>query len=138
MKKRGFGMGKWNGVGGKVTPGETIEQALIRECEEEINVTPLSYKKVAVHMFEYPEGDETVHQEVHTYVSEEWDGEPEETEEMAPRWFPLGEIPYNHMWDDDALWLPLVLRGKQLSCNFTFDEDSTMQSAHIDIVDALD
>ena len=26
MKKRGFGEGKWNGVGGKVNPGETIER----------------------------------------------------------------------------------------------------------------
>ena len=31
MKKRGFGAGKWNGVGGKVKDGETIKQAAIRE-----------------------------------------------------------------------------------------------------------
>lgn len=30
MKKRGFGAGKWNGFGGKVQPGETIEQAARR------------------------------------------------------------------------------------------------------------
>ena len=36
MKKRGFGEGKWNGVGGKLDPGETVEQALVRECQEEI------------------------------------------------------------------------------------------------------
>lgn len=29
-KKRGFGKGKWNGFGGKVDPGETIEHAAIR------------------------------------------------------------------------------------------------------------
>jgi len=34
MKKRGFGMGRFNGVGGKIEPGETIEQAMIRECQE--------------------------------------------------------------------------------------------------------
>jgi len=27
MKKRGFGVGRWNGFGGKVNEGETIEQA---------------------------------------------------------------------------------------------------------------
>ncbi|MBI2030953.1 NUDIX domain-containing protein, partial [Candidatus Kaiserbacteria bacterium] len=36
MKKRGFGTGKWNGVGGKVHDGETIEQAAVREVHEEI------------------------------------------------------------------------------------------------------
>jgi len=43
MKKRGFGAGRFNGVGGKVEPGETIEQALIRESQEEINVTPIEF-----------------------------------------------------------------------------------------------
>ena len=35
MKKRGFGMGKWNGFGGKVEPDETVEAAARRELEEE-------------------------------------------------------------------------------------------------------
>lgn len=30
MKKRGFGKGRWNGFGGKVQPGETIEDGAIR------------------------------------------------------------------------------------------------------------
>ncbi|MCP5842996.1 NUDIX domain-containing protein, partial [Klebsiella pneumoniae] len=47
MKKRGFGAGKWNGVGGKIEAGETIEDALVRECQEEINVTPLNWQAVA-------------------------------------------------------------------------------------------
>lgn len=38
MKKRGFGAGKWNGFGGKVQPGETIEQAAHRS---ELNQGPL-------------------------------------------------------------------------------------------------
>ena len=35
MKKRGFGMGRWNGFGGKVEAGETIEDATRREVGEE-------------------------------------------------------------------------------------------------------
>lgn len=38
MKKRGFGVGKWNGFGGKVEAGESNEQAAIRELEEESSV----------------------------------------------------------------------------------------------------
>ena len=30
MKKRGFGQGRWNGFGGKVQAGETVEDAAIR------------------------------------------------------------------------------------------------------------
>ncbi|MDR0650832.1 MAG: NUDIX domain-containing protein [Candidatus Peribacteria bacterium] len=36
MKKRGFGVGKWSGPGGKVEEGESISQAAVREVEEEV------------------------------------------------------------------------------------------------------
>lgn len=35
LKKRGFGVNKWNGFGGKVEPNETIIDAAIRELQEE-------------------------------------------------------------------------------------------------------
>ena len=38
-KKRGFGEGKWNGFGGKLEPGETVEEAAVRELQEESGVT---------------------------------------------------------------------------------------------------
>jgi 8-oxo-dGTP pyrophosphatase MutT (NUDIX family) len=38
MKKRGFGVGKWNGYGGKLDEGESIEQCAIRELEEECSI----------------------------------------------------------------------------------------------------
>ena len=48
MKKRGFGAGKLNGVGGKVEKAESIEDALLRETREEINVNLKKFEKVAV------------------------------------------------------------------------------------------
>ena len=41
MKKRGFGEGKYNGVGGKIEGTETPEAAMLRETKEEIGVTPI-------------------------------------------------------------------------------------------------
>ena len=34
-KKRGFGVSKWNGFGGKIEPGETFRQCAVRELQEE-------------------------------------------------------------------------------------------------------
>ena len=32
MKKRGFGAGRWNGVGGKVHAGESVAETAVREA----------------------------------------------------------------------------------------------------------
>lgn len=136
MKKRGFGADRYNGVGGKVDSGETIEQALVRECQEEIEVTPLAYTKVAELDFLQVEGNTPWRMYVHVYLCTEWQGTPKETEEMAPRWFTLGDIPYDSMWQDDIFWLPKVLEGKSLFGGFTFDQNDTMLSHDIKEVKA--
>ena len=121
MKKRGFGEGKWNGVGGKVEEGESIEQAMIRETQEEIGVTPTVFEKVAdIRFDEYFKGEPTL-MHVHIFIATEWTGEPTESEEMAPKWFNLSEIPYDVMWSDDPYWLPEVLKGNKISADFKLD-----------------
>lgn len=120
MKKRGFGKDLWNGVGGKLDLGETVEQAAVRECQEEIGVTPVRFHKIAEHTFGDTTSDEII--TVHAYFCTEWTGEPIETEEMAPRWFAIGDIPYDTMWADDRHWLPLALNGQRLRTHFVLDD----------------
>jgi 8-oxo-dGTP pyrophosphatase MutT (NUDIX family) len=122
MKKRGFGAGKWNGVGGKADPGETATQAAIRECQEEIGVTPINPLLVGDIKF-LMTTDPSFGHHAHVFVAEEWEGEPVETEEMRPQWFTIGEIPYASMWADDPLWVPLVLEGKFFHADITLDGD---------------
>jgi mutator protein MutT len=138
MKKRGFGAGKWNGVGGKLDEGETVEQALVRECQEEINVAPTQYEKVAELDFVQDADSNPWHMYVYAYTCRDWEGEPEETEEMAPKWYPLNQIPYADMWDDDEHWLPLVLAGDKVTGTFTFDENDRMLSYEIKTVGKFD
>lgn len=137
MKKRGFGAGRYNGVGGKIEPGETMEAALVRECQEEIGVTPLEFWKVAEHDFTQQEGDQPWRMYVHVFLCVRWEGEPKETEEMAPEWFTIDTIPYAQMWQDDEYWLPQVLAGGKLHASFTFDENDTMLTKDIRLVDTL-
>jgi 8-oxo-dGTP diphosphatase len=137
MKKRGFGADRYNGVGGKVEPEETLEQALVRECEEEIGVTPHHYWKIAEHDFVQKENDQPWRMCVHAYLCDEWGGEPAETEEMAPEWFNIDNIPYDKMWQDDKYWLPQVLAGKLVFGQFTFDENDNMLTQNVQLVTSL-
>lgn len=123
MKKRGFGAGRWNGVGGKLDEEESIEQALIRECQEEIGVTPTLYEQVAEITFHEFNGNAAKDMHVHVFTATAWEGTPIETEEMAPQWFKQYELPLDEMWPDDEYWLPLVLAGKRLNAEFTLDEN---------------
>lgn len=128
MKKRGFGEGRWNGVGGKVEPGETVESAMIRETQEEIGVTPTVYEKVGdIRFDEYFKGVPTL-MHVHVFTATEWTDEPTESEEMKPKWFNINNIPYEQMWSDDPYWLPQVLEGNKISADFKLDESDAILS----------
>lgn len=126
MKKRGFGVGKWNGVGGKVERGEAIGDAVIRETKEEIDVdvAPQDIEAVATIKFSFRGSPHDTIQG-HVFVAKKWSGEPIETEEMAPEWYDFGSIPYKKMWIDDEHWLPQVLSGKKLDAKFLFTEDGS-------------
>ena len=132
MKKRGFGAGKYNGVGGKLEDNETPDEAMIRECQEEIGLTPTEYEKVGYISFdEYYKGKkEKV--SFHLYFATKWTGELVETDEMAPNWFDLDSIPYDNMFPDDKYWLPLVLEGKKIKAYFEFDEEWNIISKSIE------
>lgn len=137
MKKRGFGAGRWNGVGGKLEPGENIQEATIRECQEEIEVTPLSFNPVAELDFYWPEKDTQEHMYVYAFICDSWEGEPVETEEMSPKWFKIKDIPYKDMWQDDEFWLPKVLKGKLVKALFNFDNQDNLVSQDIKEVKEL-
>lgn len=131
-KKRGFGEGKFNGIGGKLKDGESPEEAMIRESKEEIDVLPTKYEKMAVLDFiEYYKGEKE-NVIMHLYVATEWDGEPKESEEMCPMWFDVEDIPYDRMFVDDSYWLPFVLKGKKFNAFFEFDEDWNLLSKSIE------
>jgi mutator protein MutT len=135
MKKRGFGEGKFNGVGGKVEQSETIEQALHRETLEEIGVKIVEVNKVGEINFSYTNIDRNIL--VHVYFCETWENEPIETEEMNPQWFDVANIPYQKMWIDDIHWLPLVLAGKLIKAKIVFQDELTIDSKEINIVNNM-
>ena len=79
----------WEFVGGKVEPGETLEEALIRECREELDIT-LSVKDIFMEVDHvYP--DLTVHLVLFNATIAE--GTPKMLEHHDIRWILPSEIP---------------------------------------------
>ncbi len=122
LKKRGFGEGRWNGFGGKVEEGETIEAAAIRELREEAGIESKAHKKVGVLNFSFENDPKIL--EVHIFKVTDFEGSPVESEEMKPQWFKFDEIPFSQMWSDDEQWVPLLLSDKLFKGNFLFDRPS--------------
>lgn len=127
LKKRGFGTGRWNGFGGKVQEGESVEDAARREIFEEVGIKPLDMKKVGILDFGFENDPKTL--EVHVFRAENFEGEPVESEEMTPKWFHVDEIPFHQMWSDDIFWMPLLLKGKLFKGKFLFDRPSDPEHA---------
>lgn len=78
----------WEFVGGKVEPGETREQALVRECREELDVTVVPGEVFMEVVHEYP--DLTVH--LTLFQTQLPEGEPKALEHNALRWITVQEI----------------------------------------------
>lgn len=121
MKKKKFGEGKYNGFGGGLENGETLEEAVIREVMEEAGIKVMHPEKIGRILFQF-DGNEQDHI-VHFFRIMDFVGNPTETEEMKPEWFDIENIPYEKMWEDDKYWLPLLLKGKKFEGTFYFDKN---------------
>lgn len=129
MKRRGFGQGLYNGVGGKVKPGENILEAATRECIEEIKVKPLSLNPIAKLSFINQQQADNL---VFAFSCNKWEGTPSTSEEMIPKWFNQKDIPYDKMWEGDSYWLPRALTNEIITGVFYFDNQDKLLEYHID------
>jgi len=129
-KKEGLGIGRYNGFGGKVETGESIEAAAQREVFEEANLTIKNLFKVGVLEFSWNNKNDAL--EVHIFKSTDFSGKIEESEEMRPEWFSMDKVPYKKMWSSDTYWWPLVLQNKKFVGNFIFDKNDQVINYHLE------
>lgn len=122
-KKRGLGAGKVNGPGGRIDAGESPRCCAVREMREELGTTPCAMRDCGQLRFQFVDGY-GIH--VHVFRADACFGLPRESPEAVPLWTPLERIPYDQMWADDRLWIPLMLRRQRFDGRFVFDGDAML------------
>jgi hypothetical protein len=97
----------------------------MREFLEEtwVEIAPEGLIKQGILHFYWPHKPDW-NQSVHVFVGTKYTWEPTETEEMRPQWWDIDKIPYEHMWEDDIIWLPRFIRWEKFEYEFTFNEKS--------------
>jgi len=124
-KKRGFGVGKINGPGGKLDSGESEVQCAVRETQEELCVQALDPVKRGELWFQFVDG---MAMHVAVFIATQFTGEATETEEAEPLWTPVNDIPFERMWADDSHWLHRMLTGEEFFLGrFLFDGDAMIE-----------
>lgn len=98
----------WEFVGGKVEAGESKEDALIRECKEELNIQIAVGKQFAEVTHEY--SDITVH--LTLFNATICRGEPQLLEHNAIKWISPEEIPEHEFCPADKVFLDLIRSKK--------------------------
>ena len=130
-KKTGLGTGKVVAPGGHVEPGESPAEAAAREVKEEtgMRVAARSLTRAAHVTFLFP-AHPSWDMEVEIFTTADWAGEPSESDEIRPHWFPVEALPFGHMWQDAPYWLPRVLAGERLTATFSYADDNEAIAAH--------
>lgn len=102
--------GKYNGLGGKMEPGEDIAACIVREIAEEAGITVEAMRLRGT--LSWPGfGDNREGWFGFVFIVDEWSGEPAASNaEGDLEWVPVervlaGSLP---MWEGDRLWLPMV------------------------------
>ncbi len=108
--------GKWIGVGGKFEPGETADECMLREVQEETGLIPDSYHFCGViHFF----SDEWEDEDMYLYRAEvAADDAFASCDEGELRWIPESELMDLPMWEGDRLFLKPLIEGAD-SINMT-------------------
>lgn len=112
--------GKWNGLGGKIDPGESPEDCVIREVEEE---SGLRIKNPQLKGFlTFPRFSKGVDWYVFVYEAHEFSGEINESEEGKLQWIDDEDLIKLNLWAGDKYFLQWMKENKFFSAKFFYKD----------------
>ncbi len=104
-KKNDVNKDKWIGVGGHFEEGESPEECLLREAEEETGLALKSWRFRGIVTF-VAEGWPVEY--MCLYTADEFEGELKACDEGTLEWVPKAELMHLNLWEGDKLFLRLL------------------------------
>jgi 8-oxo-dGTP diphosphatase len=112
--------GKWNGLGGKFEPGETPEECVIREVQEESGLEIVRPRLHGLVMFP---GFKSNDWYVFVFTATEFTGELIPSPEGDLKWIPDSELEFLSLWPSDKYFFGWMRDGKFFSAKFRYEGD---------------
>lgn len=113
--------GKWNGLGGKVEAGETPEECIQREVEEESGLVIHKPRLHGLLMFPKFKGNDWY---VFVFTATEFSGElTESSPEGRLEWIDDEKLTSLNLWESDPIFLPWLNEPKFFSAKFEYEGD---------------
>lgn len=114
-----YHLGKHNGLGGKLEPGESPEDCMKRELLEESGLEAVSWRLNGILTF--PTFDGTNDWYVFLFTVNEFQGELIDSPEGDLLWVPDGELAGLNLWEGDRIFLPWLQDPRFFSARFVYD-----------------
>lgn len=123
-KEKDINKDKWIGIGGHFEYGESPDECLLREVDEETGLTLTSYTARGVITFIY---GENVVEYMHLYTADGFTGEIHECDEGELVWVPKEKVMELPIWEGDKIFLRLLNERKDFfSLKLVYDVEGTL------------
>lgn len=112
--------GKWNGLGGKINPGESPEECAVREIYEESGLRVRNPQLKGFLTFPAFAKDEDWY--VFVFVVKDFDGEMTNSPEGDLQWVNNSDLTSLNLWEGDAIFMPWLDRQGTFSGKFIYKD----------------
>jgi len=112
--------GKWNGLGGKMEPGETPEECVIREVREESGLVIAS--PFMNGFITFPNFDGIQDWNVFVFTAFDFQGDLIDSPEGRLEWIEDSKLPELNLWEGDRIFLPWLDRPEFFSARFIYKD----------------
>lgn len=117
-KQNDMHAGKWNGLGGKFLPGETPEQCVIREVQEESGL--MLYKPLLRGILTFPAFKNEEDWYTFVFVAHEFTGELIDSNEGVLHWIDDAALLTLNLWEGDKIFLKWLDQNSFFSGQFVY------------------